>query len=463
MAREERLASIEAAASPGRPRRSNGSSVSSNGSATRRQKPARSSPGWKTLEKLDTDRGSEGRGPPKLKFLVPPIRRGSSRLVVEIEPTPTVGYDGHAGSDQNVEPGGRARAWKLALGRPERCRANRPCSRFIMGQLAPPLRLSEARSKRRRRLFRPTSGRRPRPVGKPSSRSSGTRSESSRRTATCGPCWVRSGSPATRSSEWSRDLSGGERTRLALAEIMCNPVNLLIPRRADEPPRSAELRRTRGRAFKAYPGHGVARQPRPVSDSQHRFDQLVDRSRRHSLCTNTSSVDEAVLSPPGSDGALTSRSSGSASPARSRPALKAKKNGSAPAAKPGGKARWLLIGPPPTNERVVGATNAKPSANVRKRRPNAATKRSRDTRDLRKNVEQVGEARLVTPKRSSSGSSRPAPGRSRCLRGQGSDERPHRPVTRPPNGGLIGYLVEWEEASTALERGRIGLRRVRPE
>ena len=64
------------------------------------------------------------------------------------------------------------------------------------------------------------------------------------------------------------DLSGGERTRLALAETMCNPGEPPHPRRADQPPRPAQLRCPGGRPS-GLSGNGPPGQPRPLPDPEH--------------------------------------------------------------------------------------------------------------------------------------------------------------------------------------------------
>lgn len=89
------------------------------------------------------------------------------------------------------------------------------------------------------------------------------------------------------------DLSGGERTRLALAEIMCNPVNLLI---LDEPTNHLDLPScdVLEDALSAYPGTVLI-----VSHDRHLLrntaEQLVEI--RNGTVTHHPEVDEAVLSP----------------------------------------------------------------------------------------------------------------------------------------------------------------------
>ncbi|MGF1598324.1 MAG: ABC-F family ATP-binding cassette domain-containing protein [Acidimicrobiales bacterium] len=91
------------------------------------------------------------------------------------------------------------------------------------------------------------------------------------------------------------DLSGGERTRLALAEIMCNPVNLLV---LDEPTNHLDLPScdVLEDALRAYPGTVLL-----VSHDcyliRNTVEQLVEV--RDGRVTHHLDVDEAVLHPAG--------------------------------------------------------------------------------------------------------------------------------------------------------------------
>jgi len=105
------------------------------------------------------------------------------------------------------------------------------------------------------------------------------------------------------------DLSGGERTRLALAEAMCNPVNLLV---LDEPTNHLDLPSCDilEDALKAYPGTVLL-----VSHDRYLIRNTVDDLVvvRDGQVVHHTGVDEALLTP-GADDATNRASSRRSSP-----------------------------------------------------------------------------------------------------------------------------------------------------
>jgi ATP-binding cassette subfamily F protein 3 len=91
------------------------------------------------------------------------------------------------------------------------------------------------------------------------------------------------------------DLSGGERTRLALAESMCNPVNLLV---LDEPTNHLDLPSCDilEDALRAYPGTVIL-----VSHDRYLIRNTVEQvvEVRDGRVTHHGDVDETVLNPGG--------------------------------------------------------------------------------------------------------------------------------------------------------------------
>jgi ATP-binding cassette, subfamily F, member 3 len=172
------------------------------------------------------------------------------------------------------------------------------------------------------------------------------------------------------------NLSGGERTRLALAEVMCNPVNLLV---LDEPTNHLDLPSCDllEDALRAYPGTVLL-----VSHDRYlirnTMEQLVEV--RNGRVVHHLDVDEAVLSPGGSVAASSSARL-SAGPAAS-PA-KAKAPGSS-----GGGARGR-----PAGSAAPYSGSARGSGGGRKaeRRTEAEQRnaRGRSTRDIRKKVDRL--------------------------------------------------------------------------
>ncbi|MGI9615130.1 MAG: ABC-F family ATP-binding cassette domain-containing protein [Acidimicrobiales bacterium] len=108
------------------------------------------------------------------------------------------------------------------------------------------------------------------------------------------------------------DLSGGERTRLALAEAMCNPVNLLV---LDEPTNHLDLPSCDilEDALKAYPGTVLL-----VSHDRYLIRNTVDDLVvvREGRVAHHTGVDEALLTP-GTDDVKNRSSAVSASPSSS--------------------------------------------------------------------------------------------------------------------------------------------------
>jgi ATP-binding cassette, subfamily F, member 3 len=154
------------------------------------------------------------------------------------------------------------------------------------------------------------------------------------------------------------DLSGGERTRLALAEAMCNPVNLLV---LDEPTNHLDLPScdVLEDALSVYPGTVLL-----VSHDRHLIRNVAQRlvEVRDGRVTLHADVEEHVLSP-----------------------------GTAPAPPP--------AAPAPRSRPSGPSAPAPPSADRRTAKRSDAERRqarSQATRDLRKNVErlekQVGRA-----------------------------------------------------------------------
>ncbi len=164
------------------------------------------------------------------------------------------------------------------------------------------------------------------------------------------------------------DLSGGERTRLALAEVMCNPVNLLV---LDEPTNHLDLPSCDllEDALRAYPGTVLL-----VSHDRYLIRNTAERlvEVRNGRVVQHLGVDEAVLSPTGA-------APGTASPSGRPPAASAARNQSSTR--------------PAAGKGSAGQPAARPVGGVRKaqRREEAEARnsKSRNTRDARKRVDRL--------------------------------------------------------------------------
>jgi ATP-binding cassette subfamily F protein 3 len=171
------------------------------------------------------------------------------------------------------------------------------------------------------------------------------------------------------------DLSGGERTRLALAEIMCNPVNLLV---LDEPTNHLDLPSCDilEDALAAYPGTVLL-----VSHDRYLIRNTVEEviEVRDGRVTHHLDVDETVLHPGGTG------TSGTGAAAR----LSGKSSAS-PSARTTSPAGASTAGP--TTDRHGTLRSGRPSHQRKEQRRDEAERRnarSRATRELRKRVERL--------------------------------------------------------------------------
>ncbi|MGI9598253.1 MAG: ATP-binding cassette domain-containing protein, partial [Acidimicrobiales bacterium] len=226
------------------------------------------------------------------------------------------------------------------------------------------------------------------------------------------------------------DLSGGERTRLALAEIMCNPVNLLI---LDEPTNHLDLPScdVLEDALKVYPGTVLL-----VSHDRYLIRNTVEElvAVREGKVVHHHEVDEAVLSP------------GSAPLAKSTPASTPR-----PAARSGGNSgrrSSTSAGKGQENGSDAPGGGPKDKAQRREEAERRNTK-GRNTRDLRKNVakleKKAGEAESKV-KELEVKLADPDVYADKALMNDLIDQ--HETAKRRADR----LLAEWEEASTALER-----------
>jgi ATP-binding cassette subfamily F protein 3 len=223
------------------------------------------------------------------------------------------------------------------------------------------------------------------------------------------------------------DLSGGERTRLALAEIMCNPVNLLI---LDEPTNHLDLPScdVLEDALKVYPGTVLL-----VSHDRYLIRNTAEElvSVRDGRVVHHTEVDESILSPGSANlAAASSRSTGSSRPAAQN-ATASKKEAT-----------------PSTNGAAKQQrTKSKSKAN------GGAPVDSRKLRDLRKNVNRLerkaGDADELVRELEKKLAA-PEVYADKDLMNDLIDQ--HETAKRRADR----YLAEWEEASTKLESQEAG-------
>jgi ATP-binding cassette subfamily F protein 3 len=231
------------------------------------------------------------------------------------------------------------------------------------------------------------------------------------------------------------DLSGGERTRLALAEIMCNPVNLLI---LDEPTNHLDLPScdVLEDALKVYPGTVLL-----VSHDRYLIRNTAEElvAVRDGAVVHHHELDEEVLSP--GTPVLTARSTNATANgqggSRARAADGARRTGRTGRSNGGGRT--------PTGS--AGSSNGGQSTQGGKARTGAAPS-SQKLRNLRKNVSRLekkaGEADALVSdleKRLAD----PEVYADKDLMNDLIDQ--HETAKRRSDR----LLLEWEEASTALE------------
>ncbi len=207
------------------------------------------------------------------------------------------------------------------------------------------------------------------------------------------------------------DLSGGERTRLALAETMCNPVNLLV---LDEPTNHLDLPScdVLEDALRAYPGTVLL-----VSHDRYLIRNTMEElvAVRDGVVVHHHEVDESVLTP-------------------GTPVL---------------AARSTAPKPPPADGQRERSSSGGRRRQQRRVEAEARNETSRKTRDLRKKVSRLenragkAEAEVGELERQLAD---PEIYADKALMNDLIDR--HETARRRADR----LLAEWEEASTALER-----------
>ena len=220
------------------------------------------------------------------------------------------------------------------------------------------------------------------------------------------------------------DLSGGERTRLALAETMCNPVNLLV---LDEPTNHLDLPScdVLEDALRAYPGTVLL-----VSHDRYLIRNTMEELVvvRDGMVTHHHEVDEAILSP-------------------GTPVLAARSTAPTPSADSTAGRRSTVA--------RAGAAGSGGNKRRQQRRDEAERRnaKSRDTHDLRRRVnrleDKAGKAETEVRELETKLAD-PEIYADKDLMNDLIDR--HETARRRADR----LLAEWEEASTALERAETG-------
>ncbi len=241
------------------------------------------------------------------------------------------------------------------------------------------------------------------------------------------------------------DLSGGERTRLALAEIMCNPVNLLV---LDEPTNHLDLPScdVLEDALRVYPGTVLL-----VSHDRYLIRNTVEElvAVRDGRVVHHHEVDESVLSPTSAVMATRSAKRSGRPVTRSSSGLRAGNGSGSPSGRPGtggGRRLGATAGVGTGSTTTAGGPKGKARRREEAERRNA---QNRDTRDLRKSVSRLEkkagqadstvkelEARLADPEVYA----------DKDLMNDLIDR--HETAKRRADR----LLLEWGEATTALEQ-----------
>ena len=219
------------------------------------------------------------------------------------------------------------------------------------------------------------------------------------------------------------ELSGGERTRLALAKIMANPVNLLV---LDEPTNHLDLQScdVLEDALGAYPGTVLL-----VTHDRYLIRTVADAviEIRNGYARWHEGVDEELLFGP------TAAAPAALAAASSRPA---------PAPAPALATETSRATPAP---RAVKSERKRTEADAR-------NKKHRDTRDLKKNVERVekqweaAEAKVAQLQRVLS---------EPDTYGDADRVRELADEYEAAKDNAAALMAEWERAALELERGRV--------